>query len=429
VSGFTLWRSEPPMMKKILDFCRIPGHGQPAVFSSCARPGPLLLTLLILTSCASNSNSHNSAAAPSPPIILKSEDIDTHVRAFNDTFMTRVTQQYTEIIFRAKTPEVRSWAIRSRLSQGMAALSDATGPNPTENLLNFVVQVTLKRMSLEENWIPNLLHDDGKDLLTEYQKSEKDVWDLAARVFTSEQIAELHELIDRWRRDNPESYYAGFVKFTDFVGSAPPSSPNSQKVLNSLIGLVYVDPFEGLDPVAQEAHGFRMLSERIVFIALRAPALVSWQIDDATDRILNSPQIQRVISTSEQYASIGNRLDDLTTKLPGDFSQRANDAIDRINAAATTQRDALVNQLNSQSNQIHGILADARSSLAAARDSAGSINENTAQTITLARSTANEILNRAVSLVILVIVVACVCPAVVLLGYHYCKSRWIRRSD
>jgi hypothetical protein len=349
-----------------------------------------------------------------------------HVRDFTDTFMTRVAAPYGQIIAKAKSPEERAWALESRLGQASAALSDATGPNPAVNLLDAVVLVTLKRRSIEEYWIPNLLHDDGKDLLNAYRVSEKEIWDLAARTFTDEQITELRELIAKWARENPSRYSTGFVKFSDFSVHGPMDSAHPQNLPSSLLGLLYIDPLASLDPVTQEAHGFRMLAERLVFIAMRAPILMNLQIEDVTNRVLSSPDIQRLISSSEQYARVGDRFNDIVAKYPIDISKITKTSIDQINTSATQQREAIQKELNSESDQVHGILADARNSIIVARDAAAAMNESTKQTIAVAENGSQRILNEVIGGVIVIIVIGFLWPAIILFSYRYAKHRWLR---
>jgi len=398
-------------------------HSKPAAAN---RPSFLPATLLLCTLAA---GCHQQAA--STPIYtaqtsaIRPDEIDAHVRGFTDSFMSRVALSYDRIIANAKTPAERSWAIQSRLGQSVAALTDATGPNPTVNLLDVVVLVTLKRMSIQEYWIPNLLHDDGNDLLAAYRQSEKEIWDLAYRTFTGQQIVELQILIAKWKKENPTQFYTGFIKFTDFVNNAPEASKHTQAFPSSLLGLLYIDPLAGLDPVAQEAHEFRTLSERLVFVAMRIPLIMNIQIEDAADRILTSPEVQRLISSSEQYAKVGDRFNDVIAKYPADLSRVTKNAIDQINAAATQQRQAISQELNTESAQVHDILADARNSVAVARDAAASVNTKTAQTISTAEDGGRRILNRATISVIAVIIIGFHWPAIVIFAYRYAKRRWL----
>ncbi len=220
------------------------------------------------------------------------------------------------------------------MAKASGAITDASGPNPPVNLLDIVVLVSLERMSIEEHWIPSLLHDDGKDLLAAYEQSEREGWELAGQIFTDQQIADLKNTVARWKRENPAFYYTAFIRFTDFITAAP-ASKNQQLLPSSLFGLLNIDPLAGLDPAIEEAERFRMLSERLVFVGMRLPVIMNWQVEAATDRIMSNPSIQSVISTSEQYVKIGDRFNDIVARYPSDYSQATKEAIDQINAAAT----------------------------------------------------------------------------------------------
>jgi len=378
-----------------------------------------------LVGCKSNAL-QNTAPTPAPlATAVPAQEIDATVRGFADTFVTRVAEPYTRIATNARTPEERSWALQTRLGQSLAALTDASGPNPSENLLDIVVLVTLQRRSIQEYWIPNLLHDDGQALLAAYKQSETDAWDLAARTFTNQQIIDLKSLIDKWQRENPPSSYTAFIRFTDSIGSSRNRGRNDISA-SKLLDLLNVDPFKGLDPVTQEAERYRMLSERLVFVGMHLPIILNWQVEAAANLVLQQPDVQRVISTSEQYAKVGDRFNEIVANYPSQYSQATKGAIDQINAAATQQREAIIQQLNSESNQVHDILADARSSITLARDAAGSVNANTAQTIADAEMSCRCIIHQAEIAAIAVIIIGVLWPALVIFAYRFAVDRWLR---
>ena len=189
--------------------------------------------------------------------------------AFADTFVTQVAEPYARIIANAKTPAERSSGMQIRLNQGLAAITDASGPNPAGNLLDLVVLVTLQRASIEEYWIPHLLHGDGADLLAAYKQSEAEAWQLAGVIFTDQQVVDLKNFITKWKRDNPAYDYTAGIRLTNFIRNTPASN-KAQILASSLLGVLDVDPLKGLDPVTQEAERYRILTERLVYISMRA---------------------------------------------------------------------------------------------------------------------------------------------------------------
>src|SRR5271156_3363851 len=88
--------------------------------------------------CGCAANSARQVSTPTTPMLHENE-IDTHVTGFADSFMSRVAFDYDQLIATAKTQQIRTWALQSRLGQANATLANACGPNPTANLLNMVV--------------------------------------------------------------------------------------------------------------------------------------------------------------------------------------------------------------------------------------------------------------------------------------------------
>jgi hypothetical protein len=389
----------------------------------------VLLTVFIGGCAAENGKANHSSNQSAMDAILPQREIDERVGGFADTFLTRVAEPYGRIIATAKTPQVRTWALQTRLGQALGALTDATGPNPSANLIDIVVMVTLQRMSIEEHWIPTLLHDDGNDLLDAYKESEKNAWKLADLTFTDQQVTDLRNAIVKWKRENPGFHYTAYVRFTDFVSSAPTSKNNSLSLPSSLLGMLNIDPLQGLDPVTEEAERIRMLSERLLFVGMRLPIIMNWQIEAATDQVMNNPSIQNVIATSAHYAKLGDRFDDIVSKYPSDFAQITKVAIEQINAAATEQRQAITTEVNAQSEQVHGILADARNSIVLARDATASMNTSTAKTISEAENSSQRILHQAMTVAIVVIIIGFLWPALVIFGYRYAARRWLGPRD
>jgi hypothetical protein len=394
--------------------------------------------------CAPNNHQESSrAAGPDTQAILTANEVDTRVLGLADTSMTRVAAPYNQIVATAKTPEVRSWALQTRVGQALATVSNATGPVPSANLLNLVVQISLQTRSLDEYWVPFLLHADGLDLLAAYKQSEADAWALVAQTFTAQQIADLKDLLAKWKKQNAASSSTGFVKFADTFGR-PTAANNALTLPSSLLAILNVNPLAGLDPVTQEAARYRMLTERIVYIALRSPIIMQWQVEAATDTVVRTPDIQRALSTSEKYATIVDRFNDIAAKYPGMYSQATKTAIDQFNAAATQQRQAVIQEMNaavtqqrqaifqevdSKTNQVHAILGDVRNSIIVARDAASSVNSNAAQTVVTATDSSKRILNQATICGIIVIVVGCLCPAIVIFSYRCASRRWLRRTS
>lgn len=124
---------------------------------------------------------------------------------------------------------------------------------------------------------------------------------------------------------------------------------------------------------------------------------------------------------------MGDRFNDIISKYPSDFSRAVQIAIDQFGAATSQQRVALMKDVDSESNKVHGLFLDARQSIGTARDAAASINADTTQTIYAAQNASERILDRAFVFATALVVIGFAWPALVLLVYKYI-SRRLRRN-
>jgi hypothetical protein len=404
-----------------------------------------LLLLLNMTGGCAAPQSKASAAANAPATITSTgmtrAELDSEVRGFADNFTVRMAGCYDQIALHAATPQQRYWAMQNKAGQALAAVTAASGPNPAVNLLDLIVMVTLKRMSVEEYFGPDATDEQAQDLLAAYKQSETEIWILAAGVFSPAQITELHGLIATWKKNNPKQSYVGFVRFSDFANAATTAKQSGgQFNPGSILGILNVDPLAGLSPIEQEAQEYRQLAERMVYISLRMPTILSWQVEYTAAVIMNEPPIQQMQATAADYGKAMNRFNDIVAAYPQDYAAATHAlvdqiakattsereaTIDQISQTATEQREATVKELDAQAKNLQSVLDETQRSIVLARNSALDINASTAQTITLADAATRSILTHTMVVVVVILVVGIGWPAAVLFGYRYCTRRWL----
>ena len=248
----------------------VPGALIPAALCSgaggCKSGGPALWR--------SSAAAKNVAASPAA--------MRTYGMAAADTYITVISRGVEQLIHSSRRPEVVAWARYRQIAAAYACFNNASGTNDAACLLDMLVLATLLRVGLEEHWIPTLLRDEGRPVLEAYRRAEQDVWAIGAKALTRAQLNEMKSLIEHWRVEYPGQHTVSHIRFTDFgaVQKATPDSPQV-KVPGSLLGLLYLDPLAGLDPVAAEVRSYRTLTERMMFVAVRIPIVVGWQVDYA----------------------------------------------------------------------------------------------------------------------------------------------------
>jgi len=417
---------------------------------------PLLL-LLALGSCAQKPN-QTSLAEPQRSAVQQSlkltpDEIRSQVMSFADTYLTVTAQTMDELAKSTNRPEVAAWALRQKIATATAAYTNAAAPNPIISLLDMTVLVTLKRAGMEEYWIPTLLHEEGQPALVMFRRAEQEVWELADHALTSSQIAELKNLIDQWKKSNPAQYYVSHIRFTDFSDSrhaldrTGPSPPPG-----SLFALLFIDPLASLDPATRELHSFRVLSERMLFVAMRGPAILSWEVQAAVMEAAQNQQTQRFLDSINTFNNHLKTFNDSTTaftttlkEYPKDLAREREALITEFLDGITLQRKAMFDGLTAQRQALHEsmtaqrqgltrdfegehdrlekLLADARATLKDIRETSAAINSSASKTVTHAEESSSRLASRIFTYLLILVLVLLIIGPIMLLLYRYAASR------
>jgi hypothetical protein len=333
--------------------------------------------------------------------------------------------------------------MEQRVATGMAVYTNATGANDYVGLLDMMVLATLKRRALEEHWIPDLLHEEGRPMLDAARRGERDVWAAGARVLTDKQLAELQAIIDKWVAEHPGQYYVSHVRFTDFAGAmrVTKSSPEA-KSPGSVFGLLYLDPLAGLDPVAREMQQYRALTERALYLANRLPIVLAWRMELAVYRTTNGPQVVKFVDNTSKFADATSsfagattRFSDAIVRFPQDLTAERTAAVQQIDAATTRQvksaldqafagvteqRQAIVRDLETQATHAKAVVADVRGVVERADEAGRSLNAQTGQTIGAAELSARRTMRYAFALAVALLFVT----LLAMLCYRFAVRRW-----
>jgi len=306
--------------------------------------------LFFLAGCASESASRTGAGKTSslrretgkqskqiPASVLTSE-----VCRFADEFTVLVAQASDTFATQVATPEARTLALGWKTGVANTAMINATGPNPTANLLDMVVMVSLARMAFEEYWVPHY-GKPAEPMLAITRNLEGDIWEVADRVLSRPQQVELKELIREWREKYPEQVYFS-VRLRDFAELATPQQAGANTALDSLLKLSFLDPFSGLDPTTRELAQTRFFAERALYVLERMPRLLRWQSELLVAQTLAAPEVQRIVSNTTGFAQSADQLTRAVQQFPEQFAVEREQIMKGL-ASQTPELQALSTQL------------------------------------------------------------------------------------
>ena len=250
------------------------------------------------------------------PTVLAAE-----VSRFADEVTALVAQAADGFAAQAGTPQARATALTWKAGAASSAMIIATGSNPTANLLDMVVWVTLERMAFEENWLPRY-GQPVEPILAVTRELEEEIWSMADRVFTPAQQQDLRELIQEWREKHPEQIYIS-VRFRDFseIAALVDAGPSARR--GSLFSLLFLDPFAGLDPTTKQLIQTRYFAERALYVMERMPRLLRWQTELVVAQTLSTPDVQLLVSNTTRFAQTAEQLTQTVQKFPEQMSAQA----------------------------------------------------------------------------------------------------------
>lgn len=234
---------------------------------------------------------------------------------FADRYLELVAQATEDGMRQAPTIPVRAALLSTRVAYASSAISIVTSPQPLEALRDLVVMVTLQRMVWESGADGTIPRDRTQAIAAVLRELESEIVALAATAIPADGLRALLALTAQWRRDHPSQHYVAFVRF-HHLGR----SPLADETEAALGGGGLLAPIED---VAREAHDARLLAERAMFMANRAPLVLGWQAELVYQRVAGSPEVSAMIIELDRYRTtidgIGKTIDGLPARVGGEI--------------------------------------------------------------------------------------------------------------
>jgi len=224
-----------------------------------------------------------------------------------DSYVGAITDAVNSIQGEQLPPEVRAEAQRVKVFVGSTAYSIATGPNPQIGLIDLTVNISVQRSIWDGGLARERFGERAEPLLVAYQQIDEQAWTTLGRVFTAQQVALLHDAIQRYMADHPH------FKSLPFVHLPSLAKYRDVSLLATPGGLRMLAPVAEAARAAQE---LRLLGERSVYLAQRFPYLANWQTELVLYNSLNTPEARTMLDSTRIFASSADRMAGLVTQLP-----------------------------------------------------------------------------------------------------------------
>jgi hypothetical protein len=293
---------------------------------------------------------------------VSSTVLQAEVLRFADTYVAMVAESCDDASAKSTNTAIRVAALRWKLDQATAAFNDATGDNPSVNALDLLVLVTMARYVVEDFGVTTY-GNAALPLLDTQRNLESNAWAMARSILQPSQEKELKDLIEEWRRKNPNQRDIGPIRFREFAATLGRTPKQSTITPTSIFSLLYIDPLAGLDPTTAAIEGIRELGERAMYYSQRMPMLLNWQTQLLVLQLAEQPAPQQMLNDANQLASAAKVFAQTSQQLPQVINDQRQAAIQQI-------LDGLV----AQGNKSRELVTDTRLTLNSAASAASNIN-------------------------------------------------------
>lgn len=311
----------------------------------------LLTCLLLLAACAGNiagkrqrprtafvpvatpgQEGAKPASAIQHPDELTPLELQVAVMSFADTANSRIAEA-AAVIELIGTPQARLTAARMMVFDVSSNIEIAAGPYPGVALLDMIVVTSLRRMVWEDYWIPRFGYG-AESAMEFFRDMEQDIWEIAAKVLTPDQMDELATIILQWRKRNPRQVAVNYIRFSDFgeLGLKP-----SMRQIAEPGGI-----FDSVKAAAMVAQDMKVAIDRAFFLMSRMQLVMSFQIELAYLEMMFQPEADGLINQTERIAGITERYAEIAEKLPEKLSGETSKVITQLFTNLDKNRDELL---------------------------------------------------------------------------------------
>jgi hypothetical protein len=351
--------------------CQSRNHNKdPIQFSRRLLFGGVVFLALALTGCSflhlrssqpkAQINSLQLTNKVTGPVTLNV--LQSQLMRFADTYVATIAQACDTISAQASQPKIRLAMLRWKLGQATSIYTDATGENPAVNALDMLVLVSVSRMVVE-SYGRETYGDTVLPLIEAQRKLETNAWMMAGGVLKPSQQKELRDMIQEWRKKNPDQRYVGSIRFREFVAALGKTPTPATTAPTSIFSLLYLDPLAGLDPTTAAIQEARELAERAMYYGQRMPTLLNWQMEVLAYQLAAQPESQQLLTNAAQFAAAADA-----------FTQTAHQLPQIINGQRQAAIQQIFDGLKAEGNQSQELLTNTRQTLDAASMAATNLN-------------------------------------------------------
>lgn len=269
------------------------------------------------------------------------QTLQVQVMQLADEYVSRVSDAIGTFQLTAESPEERLGAQNWKLQQATAVYTVASGSDALTNALDMVVLATLSRTVLEDKWVEELYGTRAQAVVDTYRSLEPKAWRLLDPVLTPVQIQQVHDLIAKWRSANPTVRSVSYIHFLEFAQAIDPDYAREVDEPGNLFALVGLDMFASLDPAVREIEQTRHLAERTIYYLQRAPNLMDMQVERLSYQLSVMPEARSLLEDTQRISLVGTAADRVSRELPDLVSREREALVEQLMSELERHKDTV----------------------------------------------------------------------------------------
>ena len=294
---------------------------------------------------------------------LSINSLQTEVLRFADDYVESVSHAADGVSKTLGTRQAQVAALKWKIDQATAAYADATGENVIWNVLDLTVLATVSTMVVDDAKAREEFGEAVAPLIATHQALEKSAWTLASVLLSPEQSEELRRLIIEWRKANPTERSVTGARFREFAVDLGKAQAPGRAKPTSIFSMLYIDPFAGLSPTTVAIEQSRELAERVVAYAERAPTLMRWQAELLALQIQEQPAPQELLANTTSVSRSIESISKTVEGVPELVNAQREAAIAQLFAGVTSERQAILAELEAKEATIQTLLGQLRETM------------------------------------------------------------------
>jgi hypothetical protein len=247
--------------------------------------------------------------------------------AFADRYFTLMLAA-SERVLRDNTDMQQRRIMNGLRLLGVSSMYDiATSPDTLTQLVDQLVVVTLQNFFWVDSGRSQAIwgEERAQALVENLRKAREDIWGIAAKVFTDEQLEELDLLISTWWTRRGGTEFVAYVRFSEVA-----SVKGEQLIQTVRDGGGLLEP---LDRAIDQAEEAKISLERTFFWAKRLPLFANWQAEALALDLVSLPETELMVGNIDDvattFSSMPDRIEQLMDRMEG-TQQTLRDVVDML---------------------------------------------------------------------------------------------------